>query len=281
MKKRLVVGLSGASGAILCVSLLEAMRREKDWEVHLVTSEAGERVLHEETGMSGTDLAGLAFRTHDIGNIGAAIASGTFETEGMAVVPCSMKTLAGICHGYAENLLLRAADVTLKERRKLVLVARETPLGLVHLRNMTALAEMGVSRQTLSFEARLAQIRDMSGPLETDLIVYGRLPLMIFENCAIRRQHGGKCSCKNGVTVLTDRRHESFPLLPEYGCRNTLIGNRPLCLREDFARLGVQTARLLFTTESPEECAHIARAFLSGAPLEGEFTRGLYKRGVE
>ena len=74
MKKRLVVGLSGASGAILCVSLLEAMRREKDWEVHLVTSEAGERVLHEETGMSGTDLAGLAFRTHDIGNIGAAIA---------------------------------------------------------------------------------------------------------------------------------------------------------------------------------------------------------------
>ena len=92
MKKRLVVGLSGASGAILCVSLLEAMRREKDWEVHLVTSEAGERVLREETGMSGTDLAGLAFRTHDIGNIGAVIASGTFETEGMAVVPCSMKT---------------------------------------------------------------------------------------------------------------------------------------------------------------------------------------------
>ena len=73
----------------------------------------------------------------------------------------------------------------------------------------------------------------------------------------------------------------SSGLLPEYGCRNTLIGNRPLCLREDFARLGVQTARLLFTTESPEECAHIARAFLSGAPLEGEFTRGLYKRGVE
>ena len=151
MKKRLVVGLSGASGAILCVSLLEAMRREKDWEVHLVTSEAGERVLREETGMSGTDLAGLAFRTHDIGNIGAAIASGTFETETTSgscpplPLPCSMKTLAGICHGYAENLLLRAADVTLKERRKLVLVARETPLGLVHLRNMTALAEMGVT----------------------------------------------------------------------------------------------------------------------------------------
>lgn len=154
-------------------------------------------------------------------------------------------------------------------------------LNAYNSRTLCALAEMGVLRQTLSFEARLAQIRDMEGPLETDLIVYGRLPLMIFENCAIRRQHGGKCSCKNGVTTLTDRRKESFPLLPEFGCRNTLIGNRPLCIREDFARLGVQTARLLFTTESPEECARIARAFVGGAPLEGEFTRGLYKRGVE
>ena len=154
-------------------------------------------------------------------------------------------------------------------------------LNAYNSRTLCALAEMGVSRQTLSFEARLAQIRDMEGPLETDLIVYGRLPLMIFENCAIRRQHGGKCSCKNGVTTLTDRRKESFPLLPEFGCRNTLIGNRPLCIREDFARLGVQTARLLFTTENPEECARIARAFVGGAPLEGEFTRGLYKRGVE
>lgn len=154
-------------------------------------------------------------------------------------------------------------------------------LNAYNSRTLCALAEMGVSRQTLSFEARLAQIRDMEGPLETDLIVYGRLPLMIFENCAIRRQHGGKCSCKNGVTTLTDRRKESFPLLPEFGCRNTLIGNRPLCIREDFARLGVQTARLLFTIESPEECARIARAFVGGAPLEGEFTRGLYKRGVE
>ena len=154
-------------------------------------------------------------------------------------------------------------------------------LNAYNSRTLCALAEMGVSRQTLSFEARLAQIRAMEGPLATALIVYGRRPLMIFENCAIRRQHGGKCSCKNGVTTLTDRRKESFPLLPEFGCRNTLIGNRPLCIREDFARLGVQTARLLFTIESPEECARIARAFVGGAPLEGEFTRGLYKRGVE
>ena len=86
-----------------------------------------------------------------------------------------------------------------------------------------------------------------------------------------------KRQCQNGVTYLTDRRRERFPLLNEFGCRNTLLNSRPLCLREDFARLGVQTARLQFTIESPEECVRIARAFLSGAPLDGEFTNGLYK----
>lgn len=154
-------------------------------------------------------------------------------------------------------------------------------LNAFNSKTLHALAEMGVQRQTLSFEARLAQIRDMRGPLETEMIVYGHLPLMIFENCAIRRQHGGKCACQNGVTYLTDRRGERFALLPEYGCRNTLLGNRALCLREDVRPLGVQTARLLFTTETPDECARIACAFLEGAPLDGEFTNGLYKRGVE
>ena len=154
-------------------------------------------------------------------------------------------------------------------------------LNAFNSKTLHALAEMGVQRQTLSFEARLAQIRDMRGPLETEMIVYGHLPLMIFENCAIRRQHGGKCACQNGVTYLTDRRGERFALLPEYGCRNTLLGNRALCLREDVRPLGVQTARLLFTTETPDECARIACAFMEGAPLDGEFTNGLYKRGVE
>ena len=154
-------------------------------------------------------------------------------------------------------------------------------LNAYNSKSLYALAEMGVQRQTLSFEARLAQIRDMKGPLETELVVYGHLPLMIFENCAIRRQHGGKCACKTGITYLTDRRREKFALLPEFGCRNTLLGNRPLCLREEAARLGVQTARLLFTIEPPEECARIAQAFLNGTPPEGEFTNGLYKRGVE
>ena len=154
-------------------------------------------------------------------------------------------------------------------------------LNAYNSKTLCALAEMGVSRQTMSFEARLAQLRDMRGPLETEVIAYGYLPLMIFENCAIRRQHGGKCSCQNGQTYLTDRKKERFPLLREYGCRNTLLNSRPLCLREDFARLGVQTARLMFTIESPEDCVRIARAFLTGAPLDGEFTNGLYKRGVE
>jgi polyprenyl P-hydroxybenzoate/phenylacrylic acid decarboxylase-like protein len=143
MSKRLVVGLSGASGAPLCLALLEGLRRFPEWEVHLVISRAGERVMREETGKTQDDLRPLADTVHDLDNIGANIASGTFTTQGMVVVPCSMKTLAGICHGYADNLLLRAADVTLKERRKLVLVARETPLSLIHLRNMTNLAEMG------------------------------------------------------------------------------------------------------------------------------------------
>lgn len=154
-------------------------------------------------------------------------------------------------------------------------------LNAFNSKTLHALAEMGVQRQTLSFEARLPQIRDMRGPLETEMIIYGHLPLMIFENCAIRRQHGGKCACQNGVTYLTDRRGERFALLPEYGCRNTLLGNRALCLREDVRPLGVQTARLLFTTETPDECARIACAFMEGAPLDGEFTNGLYKRGVE
>lgn len=156
-------------------------------------------------------------------------------------------------------------------------------LNAFNQETLTVLSEMGVQRQTLSFEARLAQIRDMarSGIVETEMIVYGYLPLMLMENCVIKQQHDGKCSCKNGISTLTDRKGEQFALLPEFGCRNTLLNSCPLCLREDYARLGVQTARLFFTTESPETCAQIAKAFLSGAPLEGKFTRGLYKRGVE
>jgi polyprenyl P-hydroxybenzoate/phenylacrylic acid decarboxylase-like protein len=144
MPKRLVVGITGASCANLAVLLLRALQDRPDWETHVVISDGARRTIEHETDLAVADVAALARRAYDLGDVGAAIASGTFETEGMVVVPCSMKTLAGIASGYSENLLLRAADVTLKERRKLVLVARETPLSQIHLRNMLSLAQMGV-----------------------------------------------------------------------------------------------------------------------------------------
>jgi polyprenyl P-hydroxybenzoate/phenylacrylic acid decarboxylase-like protein len=143
MKKRLVIGISGASGANLAIRLLQAMRDHDAWETHLVCSEASRRTIEHETTFSYAQVAACADCCHDIGDVGASIASGSFQTQGMVVIPCSMKTLAGIAHGYAANLLLRAADVTLKERRKLLLLARETPLHLGHLNNMVTAATLG------------------------------------------------------------------------------------------------------------------------------------------
>lgn len=162
-KKRIVIGISGASGAVLAVQLLTAMHAEPDWETHVVVSAAGLRTLRLETGLSPDDLAPLASCVHPLEDIGASIASGTFRTEGMIVIPCSMKTVSGICHGYADNLLIRAADVTLKERRPLVLVTRETPLSRIHLRNMTSLAEMGaiIMPPVMTFYTRPESIHEM------------------------------------------------------------------------------------------------------------------------
>ena len=145
VEKRIVVGASGASGMPLLMKCLEILRDSEEYRSLLVMSRSAKLTLEQETDWSVSQVEALADEVLDPDNIGAGPASGSYRTEGMVIVPCSMKTLAGICHGYAENLLIRAADVTLKERRKLVLVARETPLGLVHLRNMTALAEMGVT----------------------------------------------------------------------------------------------------------------------------------------
>ncbi|HHW14533.1 MAG TPA: UbiX family flavin prenyltransferase [Firmicutes bacterium] len=144
-KKRLVVGMSGASGALLGIELLRALRREPEWETHLVISRGAEETINQETNYKLDEVLSLADRSYSVKDLGASIASGTFKTEGMVVVPCSMKTLAGIASGYSDNLLLRAADVTIKERRKLVLVARETPLSSIHLRNMLALSDLGVT----------------------------------------------------------------------------------------------------------------------------------------
>lgn len=142
MDKRLVVGITGATGAVYGVRLLEVLAGA-GVETHLVVSAAGEKTLKLETGKTIDDLRPLAAKVHAIGDIAAPIASGSFRAEGMAVCPCSMKTLSAIANCYAENLLVRAADVMLKEGRKLVLVPRETPLHLGHLRLLTLAAESG------------------------------------------------------------------------------------------------------------------------------------------
>jgi polyprenyl P-hydroxybenzoate/phenylacrylic acid decarboxylase-like protein len=143
-KKRLVVGISGASGAPLALCLLTLMRKQPEWEVHLVITRGGEKTISEELNMSRKDFETLCDALYDWDDIGAIPASGSFLTAGMIVVPCSMKTAAGICSGYTDNLLLRVADVTLKEGRPLVLMPREAPLSPVHLRNLYELSGLGV-----------------------------------------------------------------------------------------------------------------------------------------
>ncbi len=142
-KKRLVVGISGASGGILGIELLKMLQGLPDYETHLIVSRGAELTIAAETEYSVEEVLSLADYTYDIKNIGASIASGTFKTAGMIIVPCSMKTAAGVACGYSDNLLLRAADVTIKEKRNLVVVPRESPLSTIHLKNMLVLAEAG------------------------------------------------------------------------------------------------------------------------------------------
>ena len=139
---RVVVGITGATGAIYAVRLL-ARLRSTGRETHLVASPAGVLNAHHELGMDRKTLESLADRAYGPGDIGAAIASGSFNTDAMVVAPCSMKTLAAVANGLSDNLISRAADVTLKERRRLVLLVRETPFNLAHLRNMMSVTEMG------------------------------------------------------------------------------------------------------------------------------------------
>ena len=143
-KPRLVVGITGASGSIYGLRTLDACR-ELGLESHLVLSRAGAMTLQQETGLSVTDISARADVIHKVGDIGAPISSGSFRTLGMIVAPCSVKSMSEIAVGVTGSLLPRAADVTLKERRLLVLMVRETPLHLGHLRTMTQLAEMGAA----------------------------------------------------------------------------------------------------------------------------------------
>lgn len=141
--KRLIIGISGASGAIYGVRMLQVLRSVDDVETHLVMSNAARQTLALETPLSLRDVQALADVVHDTRDIGASISSGSFKTLGMVILPCSIKTLSGIVNSYSDGLLTRAADVVLKESRRLVLCVRETPLHVGHLRMMTTAAELG------------------------------------------------------------------------------------------------------------------------------------------
>ncbi len=141
--RRIIVAISGASGAVYGTRLLEVLHAMAGIETHLVVSDAGWRNLVQEQGMGRAAVEALASQVHDARDVGASIASGSFVCSAMVVTPCSMRTLAAVAHGLADNLITRAADVMLKERRRLVLMVRESPLHLGHLRNMVSVTEMG------------------------------------------------------------------------------------------------------------------------------------------
>lgn len=141
--RHLVVGVTGATGAAYAVRLLERAQALSDVEIHLVVSPAGLLNIKHELDLGRAQVHALAHHVYNIRDVGATLASGSFTTAGMIIVPCSMRTLAAVAHGFSDNLITRAADVTLKERRRLVMAVRETPFNLAHLRNMTAVTEMG------------------------------------------------------------------------------------------------------------------------------------------
>ena len=142
MTSRIVVGVTGATGAVYALRLLQRLK-SSGHETHLVVTPAGVLNAHHELGLDRSALEALAGHAYSPADVGAAIASGSFATDAMVIAPCSMRTLAAVAHGLSDNLLTRAADVMLKERRRLVLMVRETPFNLAHLRNMTAVTEMG------------------------------------------------------------------------------------------------------------------------------------------
>jgi len=142
-RRRLVVAITGATGSVYGVRLLQILQEIDGIESHLLVSDAGVLNLHHELDMKRADVEQLADVVYNVRDVGAAIASGSFQADGMVVAPCSMRTLAAVAHGLSDNLITRAADVVLKERRRLVLMVRETPFNLAHLRNMTAVTEMG------------------------------------------------------------------------------------------------------------------------------------------
>jgi 4-hydroxy-3-polyprenylbenzoate decarboxylase len=191
--RRLIVGITGASGAIYGVRLLQLLRPTKI-ETHLVMSRSAKITMTQEMDLGVTDVSALADVVHQVDNVGASISSGSFKTMGMVIAPCSMRSLAEIASGVTSSLLTRAADVVLKERRRLVLVVREAPLHLGHLRSMTAATEMGaiVYPPVPAFYARPQSIEQM-----VDHTLGRVLDLFDIESNAVNRW-GGLNSIKNG-----------------------------------------------------------------------------------
>jgi len=189
MSRRIVVAITGAAGSVYGVRLLKELSKSSEIETHLVVSSAGFLNIATELDMRRSEVESLADVVHSERDIGANIASGSYRTDGMIVAPCSMKTLAAIATGLADNLVVRAADVVLKERRRLLLLTRETPLNLVHLRNMTTITEMGgiIFPPVPSFYAKLESLEAM-----VDQTVGRVLDLFDVESGLIRRWQGVK-----------------------------------------------------------------------------------------
>ncbi|MFP6827742.1 MAG: UbiX family flavin prenyltransferase [Gammaproteobacteria bacterium] len=191
MTRRIIVGVTGAAGSIYGVRILQELQKVEDVESHLIVSRAGLLNVATELNMHRRDLEALADVVHSARDIGANIASGSYQTDGMIVAPCSMKTLAAIGTGLTDNLVARAADVVLKERRRLLLMVREAPLNLVHLRNMTTVTEMGgiIFPPVPSFYAKLESIEAM-----VDQSVGRVLDLFDVDSGLVRRWQGLKDS---------------------------------------------------------------------------------------
>ncbi len=189
MTKRIIIGLTGAAGSIYGVRILQELQKVDDIESHLIVSRAGVLNVATELDMRRGELEALADVVHSDRDIGATIASGSFRTDGLIVAPCSMKTLAAAATGLTDNLVSRAADVVMKERRRLVLMVRETPLNLVHLRNMTTVTEMGgiIFPPMPSFYAKLENLEAM-----VDQSIGRVLDLFDVDSGLVRRWQGVK-----------------------------------------------------------------------------------------
>lgn len=179
---RIIVGITGASGVILGVNLLKALADCPECETHLVITEGAKRTFEYETNLKVEEVIALADHYHDINNLAASISSGSFKTDGMVILPCSMKTLSGIITGYTDNLLLRAADVCLKERRRVVLVPREFPLNSIHLKNMYEATQHGcvILPPMLTFYNNPSSVQDMINHLIGKIMMMFDLPFKGF-----------------------------------------------------------------------------------------------------